>query len=119
MTMFSAAELADFRALVANGLDSSCALQSVNDSTGARTTLATVGCRTEAPSAAEAANWLGDDRLLTIVLAHDALDGLAGPDLVVLDGATTYRVRRIDPKRTRAVSRRLIAVESREAGGPV
>lgn len=108
-----------FRALHASLLPSTCALQSVHGTTGARTTVATVVCGTQDPTAQETADWMGDERLVAIALPYAALDGIAAPDVVVVDGATAFRVRQIQPKTSFAAGRRLLAVESREPGGPV
>jgi hypothetical protein len=76
-----------------------------------------VACGLDEPSATEGADWLGDERLVVVALPYDALDGIAEPDLVVLDATTTYRLRSVRPKTSFAAGRRLLATESRESGG--
>lgn len=119
MGLIPADRLAKMRAQAAATLPQLCDLQTVNNSTGARTTVAAgVACRVAEARGAQGPEWFGDQRLVRVFLPVGTA-GVGTADLVLVSGGSAYRVVSTDPLRSEATLRSLSCVESREAGGPV
>lgn len=109
------------RSLARRDLPATCRLEAVDGTTGARTLVGHSRCRVVVPRGQDGVEWMGDERVVRVLVEADA--STDGADLVVatdpVAGAVTYRVVAIDPPRSDDLLRSLSCVESREPGGPV
>ena len=88
--ILDAFERAELRSYLTDTLPSSCVVQAVADANGARTPIATVACRVVDPRSSEGAEYLGDRRVVRVLVPPESVT--AGADVVVVDGAAEYRI---------------------------
>jgi hypothetical protein len=94
-----------------------CAVQTVADATGARTTIATVACQVVGARSSDGPEYFGDQRMVRVSLPFGT--DTAGADLIAVTGGATYRIVTQDPPRSDALAGAVDCVEAREPGGPV